>query len=51
MPVETRKRADEVFAKLKDGGGFLRDLAALYSAGGRDRKQGGARDWEEIFQV
>ena len=46
---QARQIADEVLAKIKEGAAFA-DLAALYSQSA-DRKQGGARDWEEISKL
>jgi peptidyl-prolyl cis-trans isomerase SurA len=46
---QTRKLSDEVLGKLKEGADFG-ELASVYSQGA-DRKQGGARDWEEISKL
>ena len=46
---QTRKLADEVLSKLKEGADFA-DMANLYSQGA-DRKQGGAREWEELSKL
>lgn len=45
----TRKLADEVLIRLKEGAAFA-DLASLYSQAA-DHKQGGARDWEELSKL
>ncbi|MFO1487114.1 MAG: peptidyl-prolyl cis-trans isomerase [Verrucomicrobiota bacterium] len=46
---EARQRGAEVLAKLKEGADFA-ELAGLYSQSA-DRKQGGARDWEELSKL
>jgi peptidyl-prolyl cis-trans isomerase SurA len=46
---QTRKLADEVLAKIKEGASFA-DMATLYSQSS-DRKQGGERDWEELSKL
>lgn len=46
---QTRKLADEVLGKLKEGANFA-DMASTYSQAA-DRKQGGAREWEEISKL
>ncbi len=46
---QARQLANEVLGKLKEGAAFA-DMASLYSQSA-DRKQGGARDWEEISKL
>lgn len=46
---QARQIANEVLAKINEGAAFA-DLAGLYSQSS-DRKQGGARDWEEISKL
>jgi len=46
---QARKMAEEVLTRLKEGADFG-DLATLYSQAA-DRKQGGARDWEELSKL
>ena len=46
---QARKLADEVLTRLKEGADFA-ELATLYSQAA-DRKQGGARDWEELSKL
>ncbi len=46
---QARQLANEVLGKLKEGAAFA-DLASLYSQSA-DRKQGGARDWEEVSKL
>jgi peptidyl-prolyl cis-trans isomerase SurA len=46
---QTRKLADEVLAKIKEGASFA-EMASLYSQSS-DRKQGGERDWEELSKL
>lgn len=46
---QARQLAKEVLSKLKEGATFA-DMASLYSQSA-DRKQGGARDWEELSKL
>ena len=46
---QARQLANEVLGKLKEGAAFA-DMATLYSQSA-DRKQGGARDWEELSKL
>ena len=46
---QTRKLADEILAKIKEGATFA-EMATLNSQGA-DRKQGGEREWEELSKL